>query len=436
MACAADCAATCGDAQCDAGDTIAGWPSDPCCPERDGSFSPTETAGTIGIMTSRLLAVLVGGVVIAGCKPADPGPESLSVASFNVGLAFGYVPEASARVVPITDALADLDADVVCLQELWLEQDAEGNWTSNTIDSILAGVGSTFEHTYWSRTTAPEGSEPVGCSVEEAEPLEACVVANCGDVPPENLADCVLAECVDAFMATSAGCQSCMAANLGQPLEAIIAACKGVTQSGIGFDGHNGLAILSRLPLSSTEIRELDYALTARSILHASVELESGGGVDVLCTHLAADLSTSIDYPEGGTYTSFAEENRAQTDAVLAFADELGGNVVMAGDFNHGPDRNGARAELPENYAAVLDAGFTDPVAEAGVSCTYCDRNALIGGMGESGSLIDHVYVPERLRTEAAGLIMDEKIEVTGADGSTVTLNLSDHFGVRAHIAM
>jgi endonuclease/exonuclease/phosphatase family metal-dependent hydrolase len=387
-------------------------------------------------MTSRVLAVLMGGVVVAGCKPAADGPESFSVASFNVGLAFGYVPEASARVVPITEAIAELDADVVCLQELWLEQDAEGNWTSGTIEAVLGGTASTFEHAYWSRTMAPDGSEPVGCSVEEAEPLEACVVASCGDVPPENLADCVLAECVDEFMGTSAGCQSCMAANLGQPLEAIIAACKGVTQSGIGFDGHNGLAILSRLPLRSTEIRELDYALTARSILHASVELESGGAVEVLCTHLAADLSTSIDYPEGGTYASFGEENRAQTDAILGFAEELGGTVVMAGDFNHGPDRNGARAELPENYAAVLDAGFTDPIAEAGASCTYCDGNALIGGMGESGTLIDHVYVPEGVRVSGAGVVLDERIEVTGADGNAITVNLSDHFGVRVHMSL
>jgi endonuclease/exonuclease/phosphatase family metal-dependent hydrolase len=117
-------------------------------------------------MTSRVLAVLMGGVVVAGCKPAADGPESFSVASFNVGLAFGYVPEASARVVPITEAIAELDADVVCLQELWLEQDAEGNWTSGTIEAVLGGTASTFEHAYWSRTMAPEGSEPVGCSVE------------------------------------------------------------------------------------------------------------------------------------------------------------------------------------------------------------------------------------------------------------------------------
>ena len=380
--------------------------------------------------------VLFGAVLLVGCAEDERVEDSLSVVSFNVGLAFGYVPEASARVEPLTQAIAELDADVVCLQELWVEQDAEGNWSSNTIETILAGSAATFEHAYWSRTTAPEGSDPVGCSVEEAEPLEACAVANCGDVPPENLADCVLAECVTEFMETSAGCQSCMAANLGQPLDAIIAACKGVTQSGIGFDGHNGLAILSRLPLATTEIRELDYALTARSILRGGVELDSGRAVDVLCTHLAADLQHSIDYPEGGSYGSFAEENRAQTDTLLAFADELGGSVIMAGDFNHGPASNGARAEVPDSYAAVVGAGFGDPIAEAGASCTYCDRNLLIGGSGVSGTLIDHVYLPSTATVEDAAVIFDAPISITGADGSPTTANLSDHFGVRVQMSL
>lgn len=388
-------------------------------------------------MLRKFSVISFGVLCLAGCaEDKEAAEDSLTVVSYNVGLAFGYVPEASARVQPLTDAIAQLDADVVCLQELWLEQDAEGNWTSNTIETILAGAAASFPNAYWSRTTAPEGSEPVGCSVEEAEPLEACARAACGDVSPDNLADCVLAECIAEFMETSSGCQSCMAVNLGQPLDAIIAACKGVTQSGVGFDGHNGLAILSRLPLNTTELRELDYALTARSILHGSVELDSGREVDLLCTHLAADLQHSIDYPEGGTYGSFAEENRAQTDAILAFANELGGDVVMAGDFNHGPAANGARAELPESYAAVLDAGFGDPIVDAGTSCTYCDRNLLNGGTGDSGVLIDHVYVPGGAKVESAAVILDAPLEVTGADGSPVMVHLSDHFGVRVQLSL
>ena len=374
-------------------------------------------------------------ILLAGCAEDDKPADRLSVVSFNAGLAFGYVAEASARVDPIIGALSELDADVVCLQELWVEQTPEGAWESPTIERILAETSGTFEHSYWSRTTAPADSSPVGCSVEEAEPLEACATANCGDVPPENLADCVLADCVDEFMGTSTGCQSCMAANLGQPLDAIIGACKGVTQSGIVFDGHNGLALLSRLPLTQTEIRELDYALTARSVLRGAVELGSGATADVLCTHIAADLSGSIDYPEDGSFTSFPEENRAQTDAVLGFAAELEGPVFLAGDFNHGPAENGGRAEIPESYTAVLGAGFTDPVIDTGRSCTFCDSNTLIDATGDSGKIIDHVYVPDGVNVEAAAVVLDATVDVTGTAGDPITTHLSDHFGVRVDVS-
>lgn len=360
----------------------------------------------------------------------DATLQSLVLTTFNVGLAFGYVEEASARVDPIIAALSDSTADVICVQELWANQDDAGQWTEDVIGRVLSGTADSFPHQYWERTTSPEGTEPAGCTIEEAEPLEECAFEACGDLAPENLADCVLLECATQFSETSAGCQNCMASNLGGELEDIIAACKGVFSDGIVYDGHNGLAVLSKHPLEVTEHRAFDFSLTARSALHVRVAPADGEPFDAYCTHLASDLSATLDYPEGGTYGSYAEENAAQTTALLAFADETATSdtTVLFGDFNHGP------GELPDNYQVVLDAGWADPIADAGESCSFCPDNTLLAGATDVGDLIDHVYLKTSGTVESASIVFDETVEITRADGTNQSSNLSDHYGVEVEL--
>lgn len=387
---------------------------------------------------------LLGLTACPSSEPSDPQqgdtdtdtdsgsePQSLVLTTFNVGLAFGYVEEASARVDPIIAAISGSQADVICVQELWAAQNDAGEWTEDVINTVLAGTAGAFPHQYWERTTAPEGTEPAGCTIEEAEPLEECAFEACGDLDPENLADCVLLECAEEFSATSAGCQNCMASNLGGELDDIITACKGVFSDGIVYDGHNGLAVLSKHPLEVTEHRAFDYSLTARSALHVRVAPEGGEPFDAYCTHLASDLSSTLAYPEGGTYGSYAEENAAQTTALLAFADETATSdtIALLGDFNHGP------GELPDNYQAVLDAGWADPIADAGVGCSFCPDNTLLEGAEDVDDLIDHVYLRTPGMVESASIVFNDTVEITTADGTNRASNLSDHYGVEVELS-
>ena len=390
-----------------------------------------------------LFAALAASLL--ACSEADDddsdtnGEDAQSrIATYNLGLAFGYVPEASARIDPIITALQNAELDLVCLQELWVDQDDDGEWTTDVIDRVLGGVADTYPHSYWARTRVPGDAPEVGCTVEEADMLLACAEPACGDEPPDNLATCVLAECDAEFQATASACQSCMVTNLGRPLDDIVEACRGVTRGGVVYDGHNGLAIISRHPLEDTELIELDYALTARSVLRATVDLPGAGPTDVYCTHLAADLSEEIAYPEGGMFSSFAEENAVQTERILAEANSANDssgdrNVALLGDFNHGPALGQQRAELPENYQAVLDAGYESPITQLDPPrCTFCDDNLLVGRDGPDGKIIDHVYL--RLRDgvtwQDPAIIFDEAIEITGAGGQPRQVHLSDHYGV------
>ncbi len=377
-------------------------------------------------------ACLTASLVAAGCNGDDD--REARVATYNVGLAFGYVPEASARVDPIISAIEASELDLVCLQELWVNQNEAGEWTTEVIDRVLSGVSDVYPHHYWVRTEVPEDAPETGCTLEESDRLLACVEPACGAEHPDNLADCVLLNCGEEFASISASCQQCLVTNLSQPLDAIVAACRGIMKGGIVYDGHNGLAIVSKHPLEGTEVLELDYALTARSVLHARVDLPAIGPTDVYCTHLAADLSNSIAYPGGGTFGSFGEENEAQTRALLDWVEQTSttSNVLMFGDFNHGPGVGGTPPELPDSYALVTDAGYADPVAELDPRrCTFCDGNLLVSGSGDGGQVIDHVYL--RLATgsaEKTEIVFDDTLEVTGADGQPKTVNLSDHYGV------
>ena len=379
------------------------------------------------------LALALGLTACPSDDPTDsepePDPQPLVLATFNMGLAFGYVEEASARVDPIIAAVNGSRADVICVQELWTTQNEAGEWTQEVIDRVLAGTAGEFPHQFWQRTTAPEGTEPQGCTVEEAEPLEACAIAACGDESPENLADCVLMSCGVEFSETSAGCQNCMVSNLGGELEDIIMACKGVFTDGIVYDGHNGLAVLSRHPLETTEHTAFDYSLTARSALHVAVTPEEGDPFDAYCTHLASDLSATLAYQEGGTYSSYEEENAAQASALLHLAESATSDTVaLLGDFNHGP------GELPDNYQIVLDAGWEDPITDSGVACSFCPENTLLEGAEDVGDLIDHVYVKTPGTVESASIVFDETVEITRADGTMGQSNLSDHFGVEVEL--
>jgi endonuclease/exonuclease/phosphatase family metal-dependent hydrolase len=384
--------------------------------------------------TGRTVLVASLAASLLSCSNGDDDAQ-FRVATYNLGLAFGYVPEASARVDPIIAALEESAYDLVCLQELWVDQDESGAWTTNVIDRVLSGVADTYPHAHWSRTRVPDDAPEVGCTLDEADILLECAEPACGDEPPDNLATCVLANCDQEFQATSSACQTCMVTNLGQPLDDIVEACRGVTRGGVVYDGHNGLAIISKYPLDSVGIVELDYTLTARSALHATVDLPGVGPTTVYCTHIAADLSGEIAYPDTGSFSSFAEENAAQTERILEHAEQASSdtNVALLGDFNHGPARAEYRAELPDNYRLVDEAGYESPVTQLEPPrCTFCDDNLLVDRTGPGGKIIDHIYLRLRdgVRWQDVAIVYDEVIELTGANGERRQVNLSDHYGV------
>ena len=338
------------------------------------------------------------------------GAAPLAVATWNVGLAYGFVPYSPERAPQVYEAVAALDADVVCLDEVWTQAD---------IAAIQAAAASTFPYSAVEFTQEEGATGEPACTAEEAEPLRVCAEANC--TGSDDLTSCVLSYCAEEFGALSDECTACAAANVGlNDVAAIIEVCTSGSGT-MSWGGHNGLLLLSRQELVDPSYQSFDSWLVQRGVLGATV-----GGVEVTCTHIAAELSVPA---YGGTvYGSYGEENAAQLSGALAFLEARPGErKVLLGDLNVGPAVGSLEGELADNWA--LTAGWSDPNVEGDAPfCTWCAENVLTGSSGDRA--IDHVLV-SGLSASSPSRISDAPITVSGADGE-VSVFLSDHFGMRA----
>ena len=70
-----------------------------------------------------LALLLACGGDKGGGDDTSGGGNAMSVLTWNVGLAYGFVPYSPERQPAVVDAVAALDADVVCLNEVWTEAD-------------------------------------------------------------------------------------------------------------------------------------------------------------------------------------------------------------------------------------------------------------------------------------------------------------------------
>jgi endonuclease/exonuclease/phosphatase family metal-dependent hydrolase len=376
----------------------------------------------MGWMTRAMIAAAAAGA--AGCGNSGP-PAELRAATYNAGLAPGFVDHAAARAPVTTAALAEQEFDLLCVQEYFVPD----HWEALVDASADRYAGTSYLDPM---PAEPDPDEDVAaCSPEETEPLVSCVEAECPDASPDELTNCALSACEEEVNALSSDCLTCVGANLGSSLEEIIEACANGT--GVyAYGGAFGIGLLSGHPTVQRDSIVLDSHLTRRGVLYAQVDAADFGDVHVFCTHLSPVFS-SVPFPGEG---SWEEEQVAQIDALLAFVDEKtgeGDQVMILGDLNTGPAAGDVPAEHPDHYARVEAAGFENPYLEADeVECTFCGPNLLVGGGADhdDSGIIDHVLVRGIDAVRSAARFMTDTIEVEVEGTGSVTTQYSDHYGV------
>ena len=354
--------------------------------------------------------------VTSTAAPEGPPPQ-LRIATYNAGLAEGFVPLATERLPLVAEAIADLDADVVFLQEVW---------TPDAVAELSDAASATFPDAIFPEPIPETELGDPACTVDELADLEACIAQNCADAPPDGLVDCVLTNCASQYAGLCEECQSCIAANVGNTVEEAIANCT-TASSAFAYDGSVGIGLLSKAVILDSDVLVLESSLNRRAVLHALVDAEGFGPVHVFGTHLSAVFS-DIPYPGDGTWE---EEQAAQIEDVLAYIDtraDPGDPVVLLGDFNTGPAGELYQAEVAANYELLTAGMLTNTYVEADdARCTFCGDNPLVGD--DAAVVIDHVFTRDLDASPEAQRILDRPL-VINVDGDDITTALSDHYGV------
>lgn len=309
--------------------------------------------------------------------------ETLSVATFNTGLS-PTVAKRAERAGYLVESLRSLDADVVCLQELWSERDRARLQALEPEYTVTVGK-------------AESERQSLRCSTREATLIDSCLGTHCAG--SDDLPRCALARCRSVVTHLSPSCAGCISQHAEDSTwgDALRSCRTGRVGSGHAYDGALGLVMLTRQRPLRIRTEALPSGRVARGLLHVALS----DGIDVFCTHLSAPGEAL-----GGT--TQRDLQRGQIDAIVGRIRQSGSTpAVLLGDFN---------ATLRDSLLVpLLDLGFSAPYLQGDGRCTYCSA----GG----GSIIDHIFLEEPLRGARPMRIFDEPLPAIG-------MTLSDHFGV------
>jgi len=339
---------------------------------------------------------------------APPAPaEASRFVTFTAGLAAGAVPYATERRPLIIDALKTLDADVICLQEVWSDDDAT---------AVSDGLKAQYPFSFREKTE--DTSTP---QVRCADLAAVLALSTCRDTKctPSGIgaSACVTGPCKTEYDALTDACKLCLAGNTANPLPCAVSGAKDFV-----YDGRNGLLLLSKVELKNAKYTAHDAGLFTRGAITADV-----GSLQVQCTHLASDLGV-VPYPTGGKYTSWATEHAGQIDALVKTASASSCNVLL-GDLNTGAAEGSLVGELPDNFKAFGTAGYTESWTSS--PCTWCKENPLTGSPDDRR--LDHLMLKGCTKTATYSRILDAEVSLESG-GKTVKTRLSDHYGVRAEL--
>ena len=360
--------------------------------------------------------------LVLGCNGKDGEPTV--VAQYNAGLAVGFVAGAEDRAPKVAGAVAALDADVVCLEEVWLPEH---------VAAVEDAAADEFPYQSFAEPLLPESTGAAACAKGDLDDVLACVGDSCGGVCQDQLVDCVFSNCVGQFLQLPKSCQGCVMAEVGGTPEEIQGICEKQSTS-FAYGGSFGTGILSKHPFVGDPVHEAfdekskwlpAPATTNQRGAHHAVIDSPMGEVDVYCTHLSPVFVT-IPYPRDSG--SWAEEQAAQIAALggwIALTKETD-TVILAGDFNTGPAEPGIDPEVPDNYA-TLSNGYANFYASADPECTFCEDNPLV--TDTTSVLIDHVLVSGFEGEGAGERLFTDTIPVSTCD-TTIDGALSDHYGL------
>jgi len=358
-------------------------------------------------------------------------PKGITAVTYNAGLAVGFVEASEARAPHTIDAIAAMEADITCVQEVWRDEhvqlltNATGDALPNAsfIDPDPGTVGD------------------AACTTDDTADLLTCVSnAGCDMLCPDSLVGCAQANCIVEITALPSVCFECITANIGQSIDDIVDNCESGSTD-YAYEGSFGIGLLTSHQVLASDELVLDSTTNRRGVLYNHLDTPLGE-VHAFCTHLTAVFD---DLPYPGMYDSWEQEQNLQVQAMLDWIDEKTGGegaVLAMGDFNNGPVGADYEAEAPDNYDLLMNTGgFANIYIDTpGHQCTYCADNPIIAKDNSNddtkSGVIDHVLVRDfeaGTASATAKRVGEDSLQVENCE-ETIDTALSDHYGVSVDI--
>jgi endonuclease/exonuclease/phosphatase family metal-dependent hydrolase len=418
----------------------------------------------------RIIGLFVVPLLVLGaCSSSDPEAQDVTIDTFNLALAGAFIPYEAERRQPLADAIAEMDSDIVCLQEVWTQADKEmirAAAATNFPNAVL------FANDLDTPIDDPEdqnGDDPPAPTTVPCPPIEVlpgvtvedqmslaieCVSENCNTIAPGDQdgqttsTECAQDFCLGEVAALILGdpqqlrCYSCLATQLPTSTFAEIgSSCPVIINQDLAFEGQNGVMILSRYPLKDPVNWVIPGTWNRRVIISATAELPNGSELDVYCNHLTP-IFDSIAYPYTGQYgdgltgaEGWEAEQQLQAKKLIDHVAATSGDTpaVILGDLNAGrayPDES----LVAEGAATLerLEAAFTPAYTESyEPQCTFCADNPLTDTT--SSVWIDHILL-NGLTSDAVQSTVRTFDEAVVPVGGDELVPLSDHYGLRSVI--
>lgn len=352
--------------------------------------------------------------------------------TFNVGLAPSYVPFASERAPVIATTLSNQNADVICLQEVWLKKDQE--LIKERLKKIYPHIY-TFESTPITTPTAP--SCQLSNLIGEGKFIN-CITNNCFLKNSDSLTSCILKNCtqsLDNLKNENKYCgQALMAQVKNSPIIAFWNILNPLKPADLfTYESGTGVMILSKYPFLKKEVLDLteNSTLNRRAVLTVDIQPTNfPTPLSLYCTHLTANFESSVPY--SGAYKSWQAENKAQMELILTSINAKSNPSLLLGDFNCSIANK--EAGIAEDWQAncQLLASEMEEVELRTPKCSFCSNNVLTDNEPKN-LLLDHIYV-RGLDFMPAKMSLNGPYPISTADKQTELKPLSDHYAVEAFI--